>query len=180
MSIKETIKVNNEKSFQVIIRKKGVEICKTFSNLEDAKLFEFYRTSLVENMANYEIPLHERIRLEDIIDLKTKDIVDKRILCEFELSLKRIKNSIKPHAFVSELTYEDWEKCLETIIKLDIPARGNARTIIKMSPKSVRRIFATMSSAFSHARSKGIPIENYPLQLVQKKINPAIKSTPTK
>ncbi len=166
---------NGSVSFQVKIRRKNMEVIKTFSNREDAELFAYYRERLIENMKAYDISMKDRLTLQQICELKQKTMTERRAIAEFENSCSRIMENIKPHAFLGQLTYEDWEECLYKINNLSIPMRGGAKIMTIISPISVRRIFATLSSAFSHAIGLGIPLENYPLKLIQNKINPALK-----
>src|ERR1700758_1345241 len=60
-------------SYRVAIRKKGIEIYKTFSNEEDANLYVFFKERLIDNMENFDVPLNQRITLEQIIELKKDD-----------------------------------------------------------------------------------------------------------
>lgn len=180
MSIKERISEKGVKSYRVMIRKRGQEIMKTFSAKEDAELFEYYRTKLVENMANFDVDVKDRVRLIDVIDLKIRRLKDERSCGELELSCKRVLEHMKAHTFLCELTFKDWYACFDKISKLEIPMRNNSKMMVLISPTSVRRIFAGLSSAFSTAIMSGIQIENYPLDIVQKLINPAIKSIKTK
>lgn len=175
MAIIERISEKGEKSYQVKIRKKGSEVTKTFSIKEDAELFEYYRTRLIENMANFNIPISERVRLRDIIELKIEGITDARTLSEFELGYKRIYENMKPHKFVCELTEQDWYDCFIKVQATQIQKRNNSKEFGILSPRSVRRIFATISSAISHAIEKGIHVVNHPLQIIQKYINPSLK-----
>lgn len=176
MPIEERIKQSGEKSYRVVIRKKGQEISRTFSNLDDAKVFEYYRNRLIENMANFDVPIQERVRLDDIIELKLEGINDARTIDEFKNSAKKVKENIKHHMFISELAIDDWVECFKKISCLLIPIRKNSKEMTLASPLSVRRWFAVLSSAFSYAISKGIRVENYPLQIVQKYINPKLRS----
>lgn len=180
-SINERISSKGEKTYRVQIRNKDFEQYKTFTTKEDAELFIFSRERLINNMKNFDVPINNRVRLVDIIQLKKSQIKDAdiRTICEFDMALKRCLENMKPHVFLEELTLEDWKACLDKVVILHIPIRGNAITTSLISIKSVRRLFATLSSAFSSAIASGIPIENYPLQIVQKYINPMIKNEGT-
>jgi hypothetical protein len=176
-AIRERIGSKGEKSYSVVIRMKDLEEQKTFMTREDAELFAFFREKLHKNMKAFEIPIKDRVRLRDVIEFKKEQMKDKdlRTICEFDNAFKRTIENIKNHTFLGELTFDDWHECLKNISTMSLPVRGNAITRALISPSSVRRLFATLSSAFSTAIASGIPIENYPLQIVQKYINPMIK-----
>lgn len=167
---------DGSKAYRVTIRKKGTEVTKTFSNEEDAILFENYRTRLIECMANFEVPIKDRVRLVDIVDLKIKRSSDLRSISEFELANKRVMEVMKPHIFLNELTYDDWKDAFEKIAKKEYPKRHNSPHMQLIAAKSLRRIFASLSSAFSTAIANGISLENWPLKIVQEIINPSIKA----
>jgi len=176
MPVQERVSEKGVKSYRVIIRKRGQEVMKTFSEREDAELFEYYRTKLVENMANFDVPAKDRIRLMDVIDLKIRRTKDERSKAELQLTCKRILQNIKKHVFLCELNFNDWCNCFDNLSKLVVPLRNNSKMMGVIRPLSLRRIFAGLSSAFSTAIMNGIQIENYPLDVLQKIINPAIKN----
>lgn len=173
--IEKRIQKDGALSFRAHIRKKGIDISRTFSTREDAELFVFYRQRLIDNMSAFEIPIKDRLTLQDICELKQKTITEVRAIAEFDNAHKRIVENMKEHKFLCQLIYEDWVECLEKVSKLEIQVKYNSKIMTIISPISVRRIFATISSAFSHAISLGIPLENYALKLIQNKINPALK-----
>ncbi len=177
-TIRERIGSKGDKSYSVVIRMKDCEEQKTFMTREDAELFAFFREKLHHNMNAFKIPIKDRVRLRDVIEFKKTQIKDinSRTICEFDNAFKRAIENIKNHTFLAELSFDDWHECLKNISGLTIPIRGNAITKALISPSSIRRLFATLSSAFSTAIASGIPIENYPLQIVQKYINPMMKN----
>lgn len=163
-------------SYKVKVNKNGDCFSKTFSTYEDAILYEKYKKRLVECITNFDVPLSQRLRLVDIVEMKKKQFQDERSIREFNLSCERVLQNMKPHVFLSELTYDDWVNCMENISKLHLPVRGNAITKSLISGISIRRIFATISSSISHANEKGCELQNYALEVIQKKINPFLKS----
>lgn len=171
-TIKEKKLKNGECSYRTIIRTEQVEDYKTFTTREDAECYIKYKERLLINKENFNIHIENRVRLSDIVELKIKNIAEPRALSEFKIALERVVDNMKPHVFLSELTLKDWKDCMDKVALLEIPIRGNAITHRLISSFTLRRTFASLSSAFSHAVSLGIPVENYPLQVVQKYINP--------
>lgn len=164
-------------SFRVSIRTKNIEICKTFQNEEDAKLFIFFKEKLINNMSNFDIPIENRITLEQVIEMKLEEVDNHRSKTDFTMSASRILACLKKHTFLCELSFEDWVQACKNLSDKDV-FRGsknqhNART---PSLSTIRRVFATLSSAFSYAISKGIPVENHPLKIVQTFINDKMKT----
>jgi hypothetical protein len=178
-SIKER-KGKNGSTYHVQIRQKNLEICKSFRKLEDAQLFIFFKENLATNMHSFQVDVKDRVRLEDIIELKKKEHEDIRTIQELDNTLLRIKENMRTHFFLCELTLEDWLECLKRISTLKIPERSKAKKMNLISPLTVRRVFATISSAFSHAISLGIALENFPLQVIQRHINPSLKNNVVK
>lgn len=171
-SIRERTLKDGSMTYNVTIRTKDCEECKTFVEKEDAELYIKYKERLLRNKENFDIQIRNRVRLCDVIDLKTKDIVDPRTLSEYRLCLERIKENIRTHTFLCELNLDDWVDCMKRIAALNLPVRVGSAELRLISPSSVRRIFASLSAAFSNAILLGIDIENYPLQVIQKHINP--------
>jgi hypothetical protein len=175
-TIDERKKKDGSLAYRCSIRRKGIEIQKTFLTREDAELFAFFKERLAINMENFDVPVSQRVRLIDIIELKKREINDPRTLKELESSHERVMNHIKPHMFLCELTLQDWAECMKKISLLSVPVRSKSIALVNISLSSIRRIFATLSSAFSYAIHKGIALENYPLQIIQKYINPSLNN----
>lgn len=180
-SITKKISSNGEISYKVCIRKKGVEIYKTFFTEEDAKLYEFYKENLIQNMDNFDVPISERITLNQIIELKLDDLrknkISDRYIVDFNYVLNHIKNYMDMNQFVCKISYNDWINVAKNLLESDV-YRG-AKTEIgkrKMSISTLRRIFACISSAYSFAMSKEINIENLPLKVLQVYIYPMMKT----
>lgn len=168
---------NGQETYNVMIRKKVngtlTNISKTFMVKEDAELFIFYKERLMTNMDNFEIPLEQRVTLNDLFDLKQRESsFGDRSDSDFIVCRERCLRFLKKHNFVSELSFEDWKECLHNMSKMEVykgsKSEKNKRII---SIASLRRIFAVVSSVYSHAISKGIPVENHPLKVVQTCIN---------
>ena len=165
-------------SYRVSIRKKGQELYKTFSTEEDAKLYAWHKERLIDNMANFDVPLKDRVRFKDILTMKMDSlpVTDTKTMSDFKLSGERICNLL-PDLFMHEISYDTWLKCAKDLLDMDV-YRG-ARTELakrKMSPNTVRRHFACASSGISYAQSKGINIDNHALKVMQTFITPLINS----
>jgi hypothetical protein len=164
-------------TFRVLIRKKGIEISKSFKNEEDAKLYAFYKERLIDNMEFFEIPLKERITLNEIVDLKRRTIqeYDKRTINDLDSSFKRCMRFLPQKKYYSDLTEEDWMNCAKNLYAED-SWKGSKANTLKISPVTLRRIFAMISCAISHCQSLGIALDNLPLKIIQSFVNPMIKS----
>lgn len=164
-------------SFKTLIRRKGLEICKTFKTEEDAKLYAFYKEKLIDNMEAFEIPLKDRISLNEILDLKLRTIqdYDKRTINDLMFSFKRCLRWLPEKKYYQDFTEEDWLNCAKNLYSED-SWRGSKSNLLKISPVTLRRIFAMISSTVSHCQSLGIALDNLPLKIIQIFINPLIKS----
>lgn len=177
-TIEKRILKNGNTSFRMLIRKKGIEIYKTFSNEEDAILYSKYKERLIQNMENFDIPLNERITLDQLFELKIKTVndSDRRALCEYNNCLNRFKAIFNKKIFVHLISYEEWLESSKALFDTDIYRGGKTESCKrKMSISSLRRYFATASSVFSYAISQGINLENHPLKVLQTTITPLLK-----
>lgn len=165
-------------SYRINIRRGNVDISRTFFTEEDAKLFAFYKERLIDNMKTFEVPLKERVTLRQIIELKINSNIelDTRSIGELNKSCERLENILGHDKFLCQLSYDDWLKAAKLLYDLPVyrgsKAEHNKRS---MSLKTLRRILATISSAFSNAQEIGIDIENHPLKVIQLYINPQIR-----
>ena len=116
-SINKRVNSNGDVSFCVKIRKKQIDITKTFFTEEDAKLFIYYKERLIENKANFDIPLAKRITLDYCIDLKLqeKDRNSKEIN-SFSCARDKFNEKLGKDKFLCELTYEDWLRVAKEIM----------------------------------------------------------------
>jgi len=176
-TITERICRNKKVCYTTYIRMNDIEEKKTFLNREDAEVYADWKENLIRNFKNFNVPIRETIRLIDVFELKRELVKDQRTYDELDLSYQRVYSRLKQHIFLCELDYRDWKDCFDRISTIEIPIKHNAKTKVIISPNSVRRIFATLSSAFSSAIEKGIDIENYPAMIIQKVINPSLKKS---
>lgn len=178
-SISKRVNSNGEVSFSVKVRKQGIDITKTFFTEEDAKLFIYYKERLIKNKENFDVPIAKRITLDYCIDLKLQEKDrDCKEISSFNCARDRFNEKLGKDKFLCELTYDDWLRVAKEMF-IDPVYRGskkekNARI---MSPTTLRRQFAYVSSSISYTISKGVEIENHPLKVIQTHISPMIKNS---
>lgn len=162
-------------SFTVLIRKKGLEVCKTFYDEEEANLYIWYKERLIQEMENYESPIHERISLKQIFEMKIQKIDPSnfREINGFDNTCKRFLEFFKSKFFLHQISFNDWKECLDNFLKNEKNMRDESKNV---SMKSIRKFFAYASSCFSNAIENGINLENHPLKILQLYINPKLKN----
>ena len=173
-AIEERKNANGEISYRVLIRKKGIDISRTFDNKETAILFEFYKEKLINNMSNFDVPLNKRVTLRYIVDLKLKDVIDDmRFMSSFKVSLSEFEEIFGIEKFLHEISYEDWLEASKKIFSNSV-YRGYKTEKAKrdMSLSTFKKRLAYMSSCITYAVSLGIELENHPLKVIQVYINP--------
>lgn len=170
-------KGKDETTFRVSIRRKGVEIFKSFKTEEDAKLYAFYKERLIDNMEAFEVPLGERITLTEIFDLKINSIngYNRRTFNDLDMSFKKCKRFLPNKKYYHQFTEADWLECAKQIYAED-SWKGSKENKIKISPITLRRVLANVSAAVSHCISLGIALDNLPLKIIQTFVNPMIKT----
>lgn len=164
-------------SWRVGLRKNGIDISKTFYSEEDAKLYAFYKERLLDNIKAFDVSLKDRVTLKQIFEMKIESIVniDKKELNSFKNACERFCEVFKDKFFLCEITLDDWKRAAKSIYEKDV-FRGSKteKNKRKMSPTTLKRIFAYASSSITHAQSKGIDLENHALKVIQQIINPMI------
>lgn len=176
--IKERLNNKGETTYSVCIRKKDFDIFKTFYSLEDAKLYEFWKERLIQNMDNFEIDLKDRVTIPQLYDMKSKtiDSCEKRYRTDFDFSKKRLVDFFGETRFIQSITYEEWVGFTRHLLDTDV--YKGAKTEAgkrKMSPESARKILAYTSASISHAISQGIELNNLPLKVIQVYLRPYLK-----
>lgn len=173
-TIEERNGVNGEKTYRVLIRKKGTSVSKTFLDKEDAKAYIFYKESILTNLDNFEVDISKMVTLSDIFSLKIKDddSKKKRYLCDMKIAKDRLEKILGKDKFLNNLTYEDWLECTHELSKMDV-YRGsvNESSKRKMSANTLRKTLAYASSCISHANNMGIRLENHPLQVIRSNLS---------
>jgi len=176
--IKERVNKKGETTYSVKIRKKEVDIQKTFYSLEDAKLYEFWKERLIQNMENFEVDLKDRVTISQLYDMKSKTIksCDKRYASDFEFSKKRLVDFFGETRFIQSITYEEWVGFTRHLLDTDVYKGAKTENgKRKMSPESARKVLAYTSASISHAISKGIELDNLPLKVIQVYLRPFLK-----
>jgi len=176
-------KINNKDGshkFKVKISRGDTIFCKSFFDEEDAKLYIFYKERLIDNMKNFEIPLHETLTLEQIFELKIEKTtkIQRKEIEDFNLSLSRLQTCFGKNKCYSEISIEDWTQAVKSIMHLKV-YRGakNKNGERDISLKSVKKIFAHASSCITFCQNMGFKIDNKPMIVIKNTINPLIKSS---
>jgi hypothetical protein len=178
-SIEKRTTKSGEITYRVSIRKKGREIYKTFHDLEAGKLYAYYKENLITNMENFEVPIEKRISLNDILELKQKTIDESNLreISDFNFNKNKLSELFKNKIFYIDISYDEWLACAKALLDSYVYRGGKTeRGKRKMSPHTLRKIFAHASSAVNHAKEMGIPLENHPLNVMQTFITPLIKN----
>jgi hypothetical protein len=162
-------------NYKVQIRKKGIDVTKTFSNKDDADLYIFYKERLIENMENFNVPINEQVTLTQIVELQISnvDLFKKRQINDVKRSLNRINEILGKDRLLSTISLEEWVECVKILYSMDVykgAKTSNGKR--KMSLSTLKKIFSHISSAISYAKKQGIIIENLPLKVIQSYIRP--------
>ena len=175
--IEERIQKDGKPSYRVQIRKRGIDISRTFRNKDDAELYANYKERLIDLMSNFEVPLGDRVTLVNLLELKSKGETDRRTISEFNSCKNRFLEAFGKDRFMNSISYDEWVEVAKKLFNSDV-YRGamNEKNKRKMSPETLRRIFALISSCISHANKMGIELENIPLKVIQNHIIPLCKT----
>lgn len=175
-NIVKRIKQDGEVAYRVKIRRKNVDISKTFFMEEDAKLYAFYKERLIDNMENFEVPIKDRITLEQIFEQKIAKIpvTNKREINDVENSMHRLVE-IFGDKYYQQITYEEWVDAAKKLLgQYVFKGTKTVNTKRLMSLKTLRKIFSHASSAVSSLIYTGIEMDNLPLKVIQTYITPMI------
>ena len=156
--------------YRVQIRKRNIELSRTFDDLETAELWSKYKENLIDEMDAFEAPKEEMITLLDAIEMKLKSntSTDKK-------SIQDIQN-IKVHFSkfltmdMNSIKFEDLKEHGIEMFKTDIRVGGsrdneNTGVIRKPSSVTVTKRFAYLSTVYSNLIAMGINIENVALRV---------------
>lgn len=172
-NIEKRLNADGSYSYRVSIRKKGIDIYRTFHTEEDAKLFEFYKERLITNMNNFDIPLRQRVTIGQLFELKENSMAEGRSKYDIGLCKQRCVSHFQER-FVVDISLDDWRNFCKNLLNTDVFRGGKTeRGKRKMSFGTVRKIFANISSCISYARNLGIEVENHPLTIINTFINPS-------
>jgi len=171
--IEERILKDGRKSYRVSIRRKNIEIYKTFLEREDAELYSYYKEKLIDNMNNFDVEIKESIRISDLFELKINTLESHQVreIKDFGNSLERISLFLG-NKFLNQISFNEWLECAKSLINIEV-YRGSKspKGKRKMSMGTLRKIFAHASSCISYAKTKGIVLDNHPLKVIQCFIN---------
>lgn len=176
--IEERKKSDGKISYRVLIRRKGIEISKTFYEYEDAKVYVYYKEKLIDNMESFDVPIEKRITILQMIELKINSIdpSNKRGLCDFDIMIEKLSKVISLDTFLDSISYEGWITIAKDLFKVPVYKHGKTEACKRnMSIVTLRKYFANISSCFSHAISLGINLENHILKVLKIYINPLLK-----
>lgn len=176
-SIKITENKDGSSSYQVQIRRKNIDVYKSFSTKEDALLYVTYKERLIDNIHNFEVDLQDRISVSQIFELKIQNAIDvsSKEIKDIENSSKRFVDYFGKNTAINSIAYEKWKEFAEILYMSDVYRGYNSeKGKRKMSAKTLKKIFAHASSAISYAQSHGMNLENHPLKVIQTHIRPLI------
>lgn len=178
--IRTRVTKKNDEKYHVGIRKKGVEIHKSFLFKEDAELYAKWKENLIDCMDNFEVNIKNTITLEALFDLKIKSISEdsKRTILDITNTKRTVLDYFNDKIFVSDISFEDWKNFAVALYDKDV-YRGakSGNNVRKISIETLRKLFAYASTAYSYAQSQGIEIENHPLRVIQTFITPLKKNS---
>jgi len=177
-TIEKRISKDGKTSYRVNIRKKGIEIMRTFYDKETANLFVYYKENLINNMQNFEVPLQNRITLLQIFELKESAMDDKSSLNHIKNAKIKLCDYFKEKIFYNEISLEEWIEAAKFLYTTDVyKGAKTENSKRKMSANTLRNIFAYASAAISYAQNKGIEIENNAQKVMNIYILPLIKES---
>lgn len=177
-SIAKRTSSKGEITYRVMIRKKNLEVSKSFHTEEDAKLYAFYKERLIDNMANFEVDMKDRVTLRQVMELRMLKIpvTESKSISDISTALDKMCKHFPVDKFLINIPYEKWlEACKKIYTEPVFRGSNKEHNMRQMSVKTLRRVFATVSSAISHTIFMGIPLENHALKVIQTHINPMMK-----
>lgn len=166
-----TIEFKNE-NWRAHIRKKEMDISQTFKNKKDAELWVIYKEDLIDQIEAFDPPLQQMITLQDAIELKIKDSIDKNIkdIGDFNILFKVFEKFCPKK--LNQITYEDLLAHFDEMMNTPIRHGGNrndANTGHMKLPSihTTFRKFGYLSTVFQMMRELGVNIDNPVLKVCQ-------------
>ncbi len=166
-------------AYRVMIRKKNhPPIYQSFRSEEAAELFVKYKEDLIDNMNAFEVPLNERITIQQLLEMKLDDFVENsRTKQDHIFIMNRLLEIIDKNKFVHQINFDEWLEIAKVLYATDVYRGGkNEACKRKMAPKTLLKIFNHISSSFSYAHEKGINLENHAIKVIKCYIRPLIKN----
>ena len=147
----------------------------TIQKPTEEELLAYYKAKLKQSMEAFAVPLSDRITLSQAFELKFKDVTDVRQINDTASALQRLLTYFGADPVLASIAYDDWLACAKHLLTLDV-YRGakTAKGQRKMSPGSLRKIYAYASAAISHIQDNGIAIDNHPIQVMKTFIRPLL------
>lgn len=169
-SIRER-KIENGVSYTVDIRKKNINITKTFRNKKDAELWATWKEDLIDNMEAFDVKVEHMITLEDAIGLKVKELIDKgsKEINDTHYLTRDFNCFI--NKYLHEISFDDYNNLCQKMLKKEIlvggkrGVEGSGRKAIQ-SPATVLRKFVVLAAVYSYLIKQGFDIENHPQKVV--------------
>lgn len=169
-SIEERKNNDGSISYRVQIRKKGIDMSKTFKDLETAKLFEWYKENLIDEMEAFEVPKSELFTLQDGYELKIKCMNEAGTYSsKYFLDLKRDYEAISAYipkdTYLYKITFQDLDNLAKSLVQEILKVGGNQHDKttgkdIQCSPRTAQRRLMCISSIYSILQQKGVNIKN--------------------
>ena len=170
--IQERPNENGDVSYRVSIRKKGHIISKSFYTKEDAEIYAFYKERLIDLMENFEVPIEKRLTLQSIMNIRPQE----NTWGHKSSSIAEIDSFFGKDILYQDISYERWIDYAKHLSKSFVYRGAKTESAKRiMSPLTLRRKFAEISSEVSYAKSQGLEVINHPLQVMQNFINPMCK-----
>lgn len=161
-----------EGKYRAQIRRKGIEISKTFLKKEDAELWSVYKEDLIDQIHDFDPPLQKIITLRDAIDLKINNCIEKNVkdLGDFKILYEVFKDFLDRS--IDTISYDDLLIHFDKLMKIPIRHGGSKLDLttgnLKLpSTHTTFRKFGYLSAVFSYLKDNGTNIENTALQACQ-------------
>ena len=165
-------------SFRVRIHHGEKEICKTFYNKDDALAYSKFKENLLNNMKNFDVDIKDTVTLLQILELKKNKIdeLNKKEINDFSESIRKISLYIDINRLYISISLQEWIKLSSDLSTINVHRGAQSGSNKRMiSPKTLKKIFAHISSSVSLSRENGIVIDNHPLTVIQTHISKLLK-----
>lgn len=165
--------------YHIQIRKKGYpQVSRSFFELEDAEQYVYYKEKLMQNMKNFQIPIEDRLTLEFVLDKKIEgsEHLSNKTQMELKNTRLRLMNYFGKNRMYNDISLDEWQKFAHDCSEMYVYRGGkNENCKRRMSPETLRSIFAYTSSAVNFCKDEGAKLLNHPLTIMQTYITPLIR-----
>jgi len=166
------IRKNTSGSYTAYIRKKNINLTDSFKNKEDAELWVDYKEDLIDLISSFDPPLQEMITLQDAIEVKIKDVIEKgkKDIYDFKVLIECFSKFCP--CSLSEITYEILLSYFDEMMKTPIRRGGckDDKTTGNLKLPSIHttfRKFGYLSTVFQMMKEKGVNVDNHALKVCQ-------------